>query len=83
MYIENRARIARNVFLKADIALSKLNFFFHSKSKINLITLRKSNSHLQYHKIDLSFSIKLQEINLNLCEEYKTEREARPSNRTP
>ena len=45
------------------MALVKLNFLFHLKSKINLVTLRKFNSHLQYYKIDLSFSIKLQEIN--------------------
>ena len=31
---------------------SKLNFLFHSKSKKNLVTLRKCNSHLQYYKID-------------------------------
>ena len=53
MYTENRA----------DRALSKLNFYFHLKSRENLITLRKCNSHLQYYKTDLSFSIKLQEIN--------------------
>ena len=29
----------------------------------------------------MSFSIKLQEINLNVCEEYKTKREARGANR--
>ena len=34
------------------------------------------------YKNDLSFSIKLQEINLNVCEEYETEREARDLNRT-
>ena len=34
--------------------------------------MRKSNSHLQYYKIDMSFSIKSQEINLYVCEEYKT-----------
>ena len=33
------------------------------------------------YKIDFSFSIKLQEINLYVCEEYKTKREARQSNR--
>ena len=49
---------------------------------LNLVTLRKCNSHLQYYKIDLSFSIKLQEINLNICGEYKTERKARDPNRT-
>ena len=65
-----------SVFLKADRALSKLNFFFNFKSKTNLITLKKCDSHLQYYKIDLSYSIKLQEINLNVCEEYKTKREA-------
>ena len=53
-----------NLFPKADKALSKLNFLFHLKSKTNLVTLRKCYSHLQYYKIDLSFSIKLQEINL-------------------
>ena len=52
------------MFLKADGALSKFNFLFHLKSKTNLLTLKKCNSHLQYYKIDLSFSIKLQEINL-------------------
>ena len=51
------------------------------ESKRNLVTLRKCNSHLQYYKIDLSFRIKLQEINLYVCEEYKTEREARRPNR--
>ena len=51
--------------------------------KKNLVTLRKCNSHLQYYKIDLRFSIKLQEkINLYVCKDYKTEREARDSNRT-
>ena len=64
-----------NVFLKAGRAISKFNFLFHLKSKPNLVPLRKCNSHLQYYKIDLSFSIKLQETNLNVCEEYKTERE--------
>ena len=63
----------KNVFLKADKALSKLNFLFDLKSKPSLVTLRKFNSHLQYYKIDLSFSVRLQEINLNACEEYKTE----------
>ena len=70
-----------NVFLKADRASSKLNFLFHLKSKTNLVALRKCNSHLQYYKIDLSFSINLQEINWNECEECKTKREARQSNR--
>ena len=37
-----------NVFLMADRALSKFNFLFHLKSKTNLVTLRKCNSHLQY-----------------------------------
>ena len=31
--------------------------------------------------MDWSFRIKLQELNLNICEEYKTEREARGPNR--
>ena len=43
--------------------------------------MRKCNSHLQYYKIDLSFSIKLRMINLNESEDYKTERIARRSNR--
>ena len=72
-----------NVFLKVNRTLSKLNFLFYLKSKTNLVTLRKCNSLLQYYKIDLSFSIKLQEINLNVCEEYKTEREVQQSNRVP
>ena len=46
-----------------DRALSKLNFFFHLKSKKTLVTLKISNSHLKYYQIYLSFSIKLQEIN--------------------
>ena len=69
------------MFLKADRALSKLNFLFHFKSKTNLVTLRKFHSDLQYYKIDLGFSIKLQEINLNVCEEYKTKREAQDPNK--
>ena len=68
-----------NMFLKADRTLSKLNFLFYLESK-NLITFRKCNPHLQYYKIDLSFSTKLQEINLNVCEEYKTESETRGPN---
>ena len=71
------------MFLKADRALSKFNLLFHLKSKTNLVTLRKCNSHLKYYKINLSFSIKLQEINLYLCDEYKTERDARRLNRSP
>ena len=47
-----------SVGLKADKALSKLNFLFHLKSKINLVTLRICNSHLQFYKIDLSFIIR-------------------------
>ena len=52
---------------------------FHLKSRTKLVILRICNSNLQYYKIDLSFSIKLQEINLYeyVCEEYMTEREAR------
>ena len=65
-----------NVFLKADKALSKLNFPFHSKSIPNFLTLRKCNSHLQYYKIDLNFSIKLQESNLNVYKD-RTERQNR------
>ena len=64
-----------NVFLKADGALSKFNLLIHLKSKTNLVTLRKCNSHLQYYKIDLSFIIKLPEINLHVSEGHKTERE--------
>ena len=52
------------VFLKADIALSKLNFLFHSKLKTKLLTMRECNSHFQYNKIDLRFGIKLQEQKL-------------------
>ena len=69
-----------NVFLKADRVLSKCNFLFHLKSKTNLVTVKKCNSHIPYIKIDFSFSIKLQEINLYIWEEYKTEREARDEN---
>ena len=58
-----------NMFFEALRALRKLNFFFHLKSKTNLVTWRKCNSHLQYYKLDLSFSVKLQEINLNVCDE--------------
>ena len=47
-------------------ALSILIFLFYLKSKTNLVTLKKFYSHLQYYKIDLIFSIKLQEINLNV-----------------
>ena len=59
-----------------------MNFHFHLKSKTNLVSWRNYNLHLQYYKIDLSFSIQFQEINLYVCEEYKTEREAWDSNRT-
>ena len=72
---------------------SKIQFFnnnmwstekpFHLKSKTNLATLRKCNSHLQYYEIDFNLSMKLQEINLYVCEEYKIEHEARRSNRAP
>ena len=47
-----------------------------------LVTLRKCHPHLQHFTIDLSFSIKLQEINLNVCEGYKIERKARGPNKT-
>ena len=46
------------MFLKADRALSNLNFLFHLKLETNLETLKTCNSHLQCYKIDLSFSIK-------------------------
>ena len=69
------------MFLKADKTLCKLNFLLHLKSKTNLVTLRKCHLHLQYYKIHLSFSIKLQEINLYVCGEYKTVHEARGPNR--
>ena len=59
MYTENRAQNNENVFLKADRALSKFNFLSHLKSKTNLVTLRKCNLHLQYYKIELSFSVEL------------------------
>ena len=36
-----RERHGKNVFLKADRALSKLNFLFHLNSKRNWVTLRK------------------------------------------
>ena len=68
MYTENRTRCA-SVMMRMR-SLSKFNFLSYLKSKKNLVTLRKCNSHLQYHKIDLSFSIKLQEINLPVCEDY-------------
>ena len=42
--------------------------------------MREFNSHLQYYKIDSSFSIELQEINLNICEERMTEHEVRDEN---
>ena len=53
-----------NMFLKTDKALNRLNFLFNLKPKTNLVTLKKRNSHLQYYKIDLSFSINLQKIKL-------------------
>ena len=56
-----------NVFLKAYRALSKLNFLFDLKSKINLVTFRKCNSDFIYHETDLNLIIKLQEIDLNIC----------------
>ena len=52
-----------NVFLKADKALNKQNFLFYLKSKTNFVTFRKCNPNSQYFKIDLSFSIKLQNTN--------------------
>ena len=66
MYTENEDYYDENVFLKADRALSKFNFLSHLKWKINLVTLRKCNSHLQCYKVDLRFSIKLQKINLRV-----------------
>ena len=46
--IEREARVSYNekVFLKADIALSELNFLFHLNSKTNLVTLRKCVIHI-------------------------------------
>ena len=44
--------------------------------------MRNIKSHQQYYKIDLIFIIKLQERNLNACQEYETEREAQGPNRT-
>ena len=43
---ERSAKRAANVFLKADRALSKLNFLFHLNSKRNLVTLRKYVIHI-------------------------------------
>ena len=77
-----REHYDENVFFKANRALGKLNLLFHLKSKTNSVTLRTFNSNLQYYKIDLSFCIILQEINLNVCEEHKTEREAWGPNRS-
>ena len=57
-----------------DWALNKFNFLFHSKSRTSLVTLTKCNSQLQYYEIDLSFTLKVQEINSYVCEEYKIER---------
>ena len=50
---------------------TRVCFLSHLESKTNLVTLRNCNLYLRYYKIDLGLSIKLQEINLNLCEEYK------------
>ena len=51
-----------------------MNFLFHLKSKTNLVTLRKCNSHLQYYKIDLSkyFTFSSYEKVLVLCEKWLT-----------
>ena len=65
-----------SVKIKNDLLKSSPQIFFHLKSKANLVILWKCNSHLQYYKIDSSFSIKLQEINLHVCDEYMIEREA-------
>ena len=35
----------KNVYLKANSALSKLNFLFYLKSRTNLVNLRKFNLH--------------------------------------
>ena len=86
MYTENRARsvsVTMRMCSLSDRAFSKLNFLFHLISKTNLVTLRKCNLHLQYYRIDSSFSIRLDKINLNVCDEYKTERETRRSSRAP
>ena len=53
-----------------------MNSFFICNKKKKLVSLWKCSSHLQYYKIDLNVSIKSQEIHLNVCEEFKTEREA-------
>ena len=81
MYADNRAQSAIVMMRIYDKAFSKLNFLFHLKTKTNLVTLRKCISHLQYNKIDLSFSIKLQEKNLHVNEEYKSKCKARDPNR--
>ena len=57
-----------------------LRIIFYENQKQNLVTLGKCNLHLQYYKIDLSLSIKSQEINLNACEEHKIARAARSPN---
>ena len=49
-----------------------------TESSVNRISISIGNK----KQIDLSFIIKLQEININVCEEYETEREARGPNRT-
>ena len=38
-------------FFPCNRAFSKLNFLIHLKSKTNLVTLIKLNSHLQYYDI--------------------------------
>ena len=66
-----------NVFLKVDRASSKMKLVFSFEIKKKLVTFRKCNSHLQYYKINLIINIKLQEINFNVCEEYKIESDDR------
>ena len=43
---EARASCDENAFLKADRALSKLNYLFHLNSKTNLVTVRKCVIHI-------------------------------------
>ena len=78
-------KLKKSQYLKKKKKVKMENYLpewvLHLESKTNLVTLRKCNSYLQYYKIDFSFNIKLQETNLNISQEYNTEREARRLNR--
>ena len=56
VYQFSRNCLTRCIFylLTLNIENQKFNFFFHLKSKKNLVTLRKCNSVLQYYKTDLA-----------------------------